>query len=212
MPLDMITVAPRANLVFSNFFAMIGSNHILFNAPLYFEVVHGESPAIAGLRISIPALFTTVCGLLTGFFLTWSGRMKSPQVLGAICMIIGGVATSMMWESTPTWLSTLAIAAPYAGQGFMFPATIIGLLATSSQKDQAVMMTTLILWRNLGIVLGVAVSSLVLQNALVTYLEMFVSGTDKEEVIARVRMSVRAVLDLKGEQKLQGKLLNSVLP
>src|ERR1700753_313050 len=49
MPLDMITQAPRANLVFSNFFAMIGSNHILFNAPLYFEIVHGESPSVAGL-------------------------------------------------------------------------------------------------------------------------------------------------------------------
>jgi predicted MFS family arabinose efflux permease len=207
MPLDMITEAPRANLVFSNFFAMIGGNHILFNAPIYFEVVHGDSPSVAGLRISLPALFTTVCGVLSGFFLTWTGRMKLPQVVGSVCMLIGGIFTSMLWETTPQWLATLAIAPPYAGQGFMFPATILGLMATTSQKDQATMITTLILWRNLGIVFGVAISSLVLQNALVSYLNLFISGPDKEEIIAKVRMSVRAVLELEGEQRLQGMAL-----
>jgi hypothetical protein len=207
MPLDMITVAPRANLVFSNFFAMIGSNHILFNAPLYFQVVHGDSPSVAGLRISLPALFTTICGVLTGFFLTWTGRMKAPQVVGSICMLVGGIATSLLWESTPQWLATLSITPPYAGQGFMFPATILGLLATSPEEDQATMMSTLILWRNLGIVFGVAISSLVLQNALTSYLELFISGPDKQEVIARVRMSVKAVLELKDEQRLQGMFL-----
>ena len=210
MPLEMITTAPRSNLVFANFFAMLGSNHILFNAPLYFQIVHGDSPAMAGLRISLPALFTTVCGVLTGFFLTWTGRLKLPQAIGAVCMVVGGVATSMLTESTPTWLATLSITPPYAGQGFMFPATILSLLATTSQQDQAVMVTTMILWRNLGIVLGVAISSLVLQNGLIVYLNMFVTGSDKQEVIEKVRMSVRAVLELEGEQKLQGKTLSHV--
>jgi MFS family permease len=205
MPLNMILEAPRANLVFSNFFTMIGSNHILFNAPLYFEAVHGESATVAGLRISLPALATTVCGVMTGLYLTWTGRLKLPQVIGAGCMLVGGIATSLLCESTPQWIAGLAITPPYAGQGFMFPATILGLVSTTPQEDQATMMSTLILWRNLGIVLGVAISSLVMQNALKAYLNMFVSGHDKQRVISRVRSSVRAVLELKGEQKIQGK-------
>jgi Major Facilitator Superfamily len=204
MPLEVITEAPRSNLIMSNFFAMIGCNHILFNAPIFFQVVHGDSAAAAGLRISSPALFTTVCGVLTGFFLTYTGRIKLPQAIGAVCMLVGGLATTMISDSTPQWLATLCITPPYAGQGFMFPATIIGLLATSSQAEQAVVMTTLILWRNLGIILGVAISSLVLQNSLLVYLDRFITGPNKEEVISMVRMSVRAVLELEGEQKLQG--------
>jgi hypothetical protein len=207
LPLGMIMSAPRANLMFSNFFAMIGSNHILFNAPLYFQVVHGDTATVAGLRISLPALCTTVCGLLAGIFLTYTGRIKEPQVVGAFCMLFGGLATSMLGESTPSWLGTLAIAPPYAGQGFLFPATILGLVATSTQDEQAVVMTTLILFRNLGIVLGVAMSSLILQNALITYLDRFIGGPNKQEIIGKLRMSVRAVQELKGEQKLQGMFL-----
>jgi hypothetical protein len=205
LPLGMITKAPHANLLFSNFFAMIGSNHILFNAPLYFQVVHGDSATVAGLRMSLPALCTTVCGVLAGLFLTYTGRVKEPQVVGAFCMLAGGLAVSMLGQSTPAWLGTLAIAPPYAGQGFLFPATILGLVVTSSQEEQAVMMTTLILFRNLGIVLGVALSSLILQNALVMYLYRFIDGPHKEEIIEKLRMSVRAVQELHGEHKLQGK-------
>jgi predicted MFS family arabinose efflux permease len=207
LPLEMITRAPRANLMFSNFFAMIGSNHILFNAPLYFQVVHGDSATVAGLRISLPALCTTVCGLLAGIFLTYTGRMKEPQVVGSFFMLAGGLACSMLSQSTPSWLGTLAIAPPYAGQGFLFPATILGLVATSSQDEQAVVMTTLILFRNLGIVLGVAISSLILQNSLVTYLDRFITGPDKQDVIERLRLSVRAVQELSTEHRLQGRAL-----
>lgn len=45
-------------------------------------------------------------------------------------------------------------------------------------------------------VLGVAVSSLCVQNALVVYLDEFVSGDRKDSVIREVRASVEAVVRL----------------
>ena len=72
----------------------------------------------------------------------------------------------------------------------------MAILAVADQKNQAVVTTTLILWRSLGNVLGVACSSLVVQNALWYYLELFVTGPDKEAVVARVRQSVEAIRDL----------------
>lgn len=50
------------------------------------------------------------------------------------------------------------------------------------QAEQAVVTSTLILWRSLGMVLGVSVSSLVLQNSLFGFLQRFVEGADKEKV------------------------------
>jgi hypothetical protein len=41
------------------------------------------------------------------------------------------------------------------------------------------MTSTLGLWRNLGTVMGVAVSSLIVQNALRLYLEDYVTGPNK---------------------------------
>lgn len=182
LPLPMLFTSPRGNLVFSNFFYQLGTYSVLFNAPLYFQAVKLDSPSVSGFRLAIPAFVLMVCGVGCGFFITWSGRMKSPQIAGGISGLVGALALSCMWEETSTWLATIFVIPPSMGQGLMFPATTLGVLATSKQEEQAVMTTTLMLWRNLGIVMGVAVSSLIVQNALSVYLEEFVMGPHKAEV------------------------------
>ena len=47
--------------------------------------------------------------------------------------------------------------------------------------------------------LGVAASSLIVQNGLVYFLDKWVTGPRKEEVIARVRNRVTAIFELEGE-------------
>jgi len=182
LPLSMLFSHPRGNLVFSNFFYQIATFSVLFNAPLYFQAVKLDSPSVSGFRLAIPALTLIIGGVSSGFFITWTGRMKAPQVLGAACALVGAIGLSVMWDDIPAWLATIFVIPPSMGQGTMFPATTLAVLATSKQEDQAVMTTTLSLWRNLGTVLGVAVSSLIVQNALLAYLEEFVSGPEKAEV------------------------------
>lgn len=90
------------------------------------------------------------------------------------------------------------------GQGFQFPGTFMAVLAASEQAEQAVVTSTLILWRSLGMVLGVAGSSLVVQNSLWGYLGRHVTEEaaaglgGKARVIERVRGSVEAVAELRG--------------
>jgi hypothetical protein len=194
MPLSMIASAPRANLVFANFFAMVGINHVLFNAPLYFQAVHGDSPTLAGFRLAIPAALTTVCGVSVGFWLTYTGRMHLPQIAGGIAMIVGGVGLSVMPRDVPMWLATAFCAPSGIGQGLMFPATTLTVLALTRVEEQAAMTSTLMLWRNLGTVMGVAISSLVLQNALLAYLERYVTGADKQEVSGMVGVESSCLL------------------
>ncbi|CCD53786.1 hypothetical protein BofuT4_P133400.1 [Botrytis cinerea T4] len=82
------------------------------------------------------------------------------------------------------------------GQGFQMPGSFMSVLAVSEQGEQAVVTTTLVLWRSMGQVLGVAVSSLIVQNSLVGFLNVNVVGPDKEKVIEAVRSSVQAVAGL----------------
>lgn len=114
--------------------------------------------------------------------MTATGRMTWLIVVGSLSMLIGSILLSVMWDGIPTWIATLFLVPSSIGQGFSFPATMVGVLATSTQDDQAVMTSTLILWRQLGTVMGVALSSLVMQNALTAYLNAFVTGKHKEDV------------------------------
>ncbi|KAF2829176.1 MFS general substrate transporter [Ophiobolus disseminans] len=177
MPLPMLFSQPRGNLVFNNFFAQIGMNTILFNAPLYFQAVKLETASVSGFRLAGPSVALTICGVSAGFIMTATGRMKWLIVTGSLSMLIGATC--------------------------FFPATSLAVLATSSQEDQAVMTSTLILWRSLGIVMGVSVSSLILQNALTAYLEQLVTGHKRNEIIERVRKSVRSIIDLDAKHQSQ---------
>lgn len=196
MPLPMLSSQPRGNLVFNNFFAQIGMNTILFNAPLYFQAVKLESASVSGFRLTGPSLALTMCGVSAGFIMTATGRMKWLIVVGSFSMLVGATCLSSMWSGIPTWLATIFLVPSSVGQGLSFPATSLAVLATSSQEDQAVMTSTLILWRSLGIVMGVSLSSLILQNSLKLYLETLVTGRHKNEIIQRVRKSVRSIVDL----------------
>ncbi|KAF2659079.1 MFS general substrate transporter [Lophiostoma macrostomum CBS 122681] len=203
MPLTMLSSKPRGNLVFNNFFANIGINTIIFNTPLYFQAVKLESPSMSGFRLAGPSVALTICGVSSGFIMTATGRMKWLIVVGSLFMLVGGVCLSAMWDGIPSWLATLFLAPASLGQGLAFPAISIAVLATSTQEDQAVMTSTLTVWRSLGTVMGVSCSSLILQNALTAYLAQLVTGEDKDDVILRVRKSVRAIRYLDPQQQSQ---------
>jgi MFS family permease len=182
MPLGMLFSAPRGNMVFNNFFAQLGINTIIFNAPLYFQAVKLESPSVSGFRLAGPSVALTICGVSAGFIMTATGRMKWLIVVGSLSMLVGAVCLSLMWDGIPAWLATVFLGPPSIGQGLAFPATSLAVLATSTQEDQAVMTSTLILWRSLGVVMGVSLSSVVLQNCLTAYLDKFVTGEDRADV------------------------------
>lgn len=182
MPLPLLFSSPRGNMVFSNFFAQMGFNTVIFNAPLYFQAVKLDSASMSGFRLAIPTMALTFFGVATGYYITWTGRMKAPQVAGALSMLLGSVLLSSIWPGVPTWLVVLFIVPLSVGQGLTFPAASVGALAVSSKEEQAVMTTSLALWRNLGTVMGVSISSLIVQNVLSTELASTVSGPDRAKV------------------------------
>ncbi|KAI1121912.1 major facilitator superfamily domain-containing protein [Nemania abortiva] len=216
MPLALLHSTPRANMVFSNCIASFLMNAILFNAPLFFRAVLLKSATESGLYLVVPTVTASVTGTLTGILISRLGRLKWPLVCGVSFYLLGTILLSSMRRGWPTWAYLFCLVPAAAGQGFQFPGTLIAVLAVSDQRDQAVVTSTLQLWRQLGNVLGVACSSLVFQNALLRYLITYVSipaghgggGEDGEEwkrrFIEHVRSSIEAVAKLpEGQSKDQ---------
>ncbi|KAF3018864.1 hypothetical protein E8E14_007910 [Neopestalotiopsis sp. 37M] len=167
--------------------------------------------AMSGLRLIVPQITGAAVGIATGLLITWSKRLKWPLVTGAALTLAGNVALCSLSRDWPSWAYLLVLVPGAAGAGFLFPGAFLAVLAASDQAEQAVVSATLVLWRALGSVLGVACSSLVLQNALVLYLGQYVSEEGheagwKDAVIERVRESVEAVAEFEGlvlEQVIQ---------
>ena len=158
------------------------------------------SATTSGLYLVVPTVVSSVMGTLTGFLVTWTRRLKWPLGWGAALYLAGTAVLCGMRRGWPVWAYLLCLAPSSLGQGMQFPGTFLAVLAASRQREQAVVTTTLVLWRALGSVLGVASSSLVLQNALRRYLESYVVADGghrdaawKAALIERVRGSVEAV-------------------
>lgn len=166
-----------------------------------------STPTDSGLRLVVPSIAASAFGALTGMAITWTGRLKWPIVLGTVSYAVGCIALGLLRRDLPEVVYLLALVPMAAGQGFQFPGTFMAILGVSKQSEQAVITSTLILWRSLGLVLGVAVSSLLIQNGLIYYLDQYVDVPNKVEVITLVRKSVAAIANLEEpvrEQVIQG--------
>ncbi|KAH8780869.1 major facilitator superfamily transporter [Diaporthe sp. PMI_573] len=207
MPLRLIQRSPHANMIFASFLSAFIMNTVLFNMPLYFQAVLLTSATTSGLCLMVPTIVSSTCGTATGFMVTWTKRLKWPLVLGAVLFLVGTVVLSSMQRGWPLFIYLIFLVPHSMGQGFAFPGTFIAILAASEQAEQAVVTSTLILWRSVGTVLGIAGSSLIIQNSLWVYLEIYVTDRaakdagflgGKDEVIERVRESIEAIGKMRG--------------
>lgn len=98
--------------------------------------------------------------------------------------------------------------APYAlANGLQYTTTAVAVLAASTRDEQAVVMSALAIWRSLGTVLGVALSSVIVQNSLLYYLDFFVRGPRREHIMILARKSVQEIAEL--EQPYLGQVVQS---
>lgn len=206
MPLHLIRRAPHANMIFSNALAAFMMNAIIFNMPLFFQAVLLTSATTSGFCLMVITVVSSMSGTATGFLINWTKRLKWPMGLGTAGFLVGTIVLSSMQRGWPLVAYLLCLVPHSMGQGFQFPGTFMAILAASEQKEQAVVTSTLILWRSMGMVLGIAGSSLVVQNSLWGYLDQFVTDeaardagfTGSDEVVEKVRESVEAVAKLSG--------------
>lgn len=204
MPMSLIWSKQQGSIIFSSFFACVTQQTLLFNTPLFFQAVKLESPTSAGFRMVVSSIGATVSSFIAGCVMTRTGRLGPMLWLGSVLLFVGAVTSASLNKRMPDWLAIMCLVPSSLGQGFSFPTTTILLLTTSSRDDQAVVSTTLGLWRNLGSVLGVSISSWVLQNSLPIYLGQTITGPNKDEVILLILQSVESIKKLGHEQRVQG--------
>lgn len=182
LPLRLIRSKPRANIIFSNFFTFFVMSALIFNIPLYFGVVEHDSPTVAGFRLIIPLLALTGSGFLSCMIISRRSTIRPIIMISATVSLVGTICLSFLHKGVPSWISLLLLVPVSVGHGFFSPATVIFLLRTTPLKEYAVATSSLLLWRRLGSVMGVSVSTLAVQNLLKRYLIQNISGPHQAEV------------------------------
>lgn len=185
LPLKLIRTWPRANINFATFFSYFIMNGVIFNLPLYFGVVQYDSPTVAGFRLVIPLIALTLSGFLSCMIISRRSFIQPTIIFSTVLMLAGTVCLSSMSKNISTWASLAFLTPISIGHGLMSPAVTIFMLRMSPLSEYAVATSSLLLWRRLGAVMGVAVSTLVVQNVLLRSLWRNITGFNREEVCLR---------------------------
>ncbi|KAI2709664.1 hypothetical protein CBS147330_6946 [Penicillium roqueforti] len=177
-----------------NFFSFGGWIAALFYIPLYFQAVDDVSATTAGLRL-LPSILAGVTGsVFAGLLMKWSGKYYwltiaayASLTTGVFCIYLfsGGVVAS-----TVPMICGMVISA--FGNGIGVTTTLIGLISNATYEDQAVVTACSYVFRSLGSVIGLSLSSTVVQQVLRNRLQ---SGLRDSKNIDQIVEGVRESLD-----------------
>jgi len=198
-----------------NFFSFGGWLAVLYYLPLFYQAVDGLSATGASLRI-LPAIACGVTGsLFGGFIMKRTGRYRWLTVCAYGLLSLGMVAvllfSGLLMNST--WGITVGTMFCGFGNGIGVTSSLIALISNAAPEDQAVTTACSYLFRSLGSVIGISLSSTVVQLRLRSSLKKRLgSGKDAAEIESGVRRSLDYLKTLKPDtQQLVRKAYNDAV-
>ncbi|KAK1145375.1 hypothetical protein N8T08_004250 [Aspergillus melleus] len=176
-----------------NFFSFGGIIACLFYIPLYFQAVDGVSATASGLRL-LPSILTGVSGsLFAGFLMKWTGKYKWLTVIAYACLTLGVTLIFLFSGGVTENLVAIIIGTMVQsfGNGIGVTTTLISLISNSTPEDQAVVTACSYLFRSLGSVIGLSLSSTVVQQVLRSRLRYALRDSeDIDRIVEGVRQSL----------------------
>jgi len=152
----------------------------------------------------MPGVAAGVSGsLVGGLVMQRTGKFYKLTVGSYAIMLLGNcivnVTTGILVKNLVGNYIGLAVAS--FGNGVGVTTTLVALIATATAADQAVVIAVSYLFRSLGVVVGISVSTALVQASLKKYLEEKLQGENVAELIRRIRESLDYVDTLDPETR-----------
>ncbi|TFK35458.1 vacuolar amino acid permease [Crucibulum laeve] len=180
----------------SNFLVAMCNFSIMYFFPMWFQTVVLTNAATAGLHLLPNSLSMSTGSVVAGWIMHKTGRYKKINLIFGLFPFIGAVMVSRLQEDSNAFLSWFSIIPMGFGNAVVLQTMLIALLVHVPENQMAVSTGFGQLFRGVGQVGGVAVSSAVFQSKLDTELRKRIHTPDAEDLVKRIRQSARLVSSL----------------
>lgn len=183
----------------SNFLVANCNFTVTYFFPMYFQTVLLTSSSVAGAHLMPNSISMSLGSLFTGWMIHRTGKYKNINVTLGFLPFVGTLLILFMREDSgfiQKWLSIIPLG---FGNAVVFQTTLIALLAHVPVSDVAVATSFGQLFRGIGQVAGVAVSSAIFQSVLDRELAARITVPGAGELIDKIRRNARLVVDLDPE-------------
>ncbi|KAJ7856901.1 major facilitator superfamily domain-containing protein [Mycena leptocephala] len=185
----------------SNFLVSACNFSVTYFFPMWFQVVTLESAATAGLHLMPNSVSMSTGAVFAGWMMQRTGRYKNINLIFGIFPFVGAVLISLMREDSGPIQSWLSIIPLGFGNAVVLQTMMIALFANLPESQMAVGTGFAQLFRGIGQVGGVAISSAIFQTCLDTELRKRIHTPGAEELIMKIRRSSEIVRTLGPEQQ-----------
>ncbi|KAJ1028404.1 hypothetical protein NDA16_001571 [Ustilago loliicola] len=166
MSLSLLTRKSPALIGASYFLGSFAHFATIFHFPLWFQSVRLQSASQAGLHL-IPISFSAAAGSLwAGLYMRRTGKYWHANIFCCLLNIASTAYGSTWTQSTSAWAEYLTFCPQAFGTSAIFTFMLIGLIASVSKEKAAVATGTVYLFRSLGQVVGVSLSTALFQMLL----------------------------------------------
>ncbi len=134
--------------------------------PLYLQIVRDASPTAAGLQLTPLMLGILLTSVVSGRFMSRTGRYKVLPIAGTALMCTALLMMSTLGVDTPLWKPLAYMLVMGAGLGLSMQTLMVSVQNALPPKDMGVATSSVTFFRSLGGTFGVAISLAVLFASL----------------------------------------------
>ncbi|KAJ3903015.1 vacuolar amino acid permease [Lentinula edodes] len=177
----------------SNFLVATCNFTITYFFPMWFQTVMLTNASTAGLHILPNSISMSSGSVFAGWMMHRTGKYKMINMIFGIFPFIGTVLISQIHENSGWLQSWFSIIPMGFGNAVVLQTMLIALLAHIPESHMAVGTGFGQLFRGIGQVGGVAISSAIFQWKLDSALRERIHDPDAEKIITHIRQNARAI-------------------
>ncbi|KAJ6630347.1 MFS general substrate transporter [Mycena sp. CBHHK59/15] len=208
MPMSLLKQRTPGFVALNNFLLAVLGFSTLFNTPLYFTAALLRSSSNAGAHLIPYSALVATGSLFAGWYMRSTGRYWTLQAFAGLCLVAANFILASWNSGTPEWLLFTTLMPAGFGYAAMLTTTLLALIASVPRDDIPLATGLSYLFRTLGQVLGVALSSALTQTLLAKNLRSRIIGPDADDqIITKILASTAYIRTLSPE--LQEKATTS---
>ncbi|KAJ9127742.1 hypothetical protein QFC24_000025 [Naganishia onofrii] len=170
--------------------------NMVYHLGMLFEIVFQQPVSQAGAHLLPNSICLVVAGPLVGYLIKRTNRYKWITSICCLGPVLSMALLAKMTPATPVWLQWTAIIPMGCGFSGLLTATLVGVMNDVDRSQIAIATGFTFMFRSLGQVSGVGLSSAMLQASLNREL---VARFDSPELISRIKHASSAIAALPTE-------------
>ncbi|RCI04511.1 hypothetical protein CU098_010826 [Rhizopus stolonifer] len=196
MPWHIITSRTPFACAMVNLWCLMATSAVIYITPLFFQALLGLSPSLAGIYFTPKVIFVCIGSIYAGQYMSRTGEFRKITIAAAILSMIAMFGYTSWTPETNKLFMFVCLAADGLAMGIVITAILIGLHSCVAHSEMATITSMSYLFRSVGGVIGVSLTSAIFQGVVKHILVQQIKGPDAELYIEIARKSMTEVRNL----------------